>query len=554
MTRIPSMPLISGILAMFTLGLLQSCDADNSATLPPASVQGSVAHTQTGLLYQSDPTDLSIVDVAILLATLQSDAQTPLAIAERANDLLDADLVSSASLNPIPTELNSNFVEAGDDLLNIFDVAAVLARIQVGSDPTALATRINDLLDVDTVQASDILSVPGSGFPSPSPLPSSSPSPSPSPALSPSPSPLPSPSPSPNPANGQIDLEFINEVTGFRNPLYLTHAGDGSDRLFVVEQGGLVRIVDNQQILPTPFLDISDRTDAGGERGLLSIAFPPDYATTGYFIVSYTDLEGDSVIARYTVSANPNVANQAEQVILRLEQPFTNHNGGLVKFGPDGFLYIAFGDGGGSGDPQNNAQNSQLLLGKLLRIDVEGGSPYAVPSSNPFVDNTDFRDEIWAWGLRNPWRFSFDRMTGDLFIGDVGQERFEEINIQPQSSPGGENYGWRITEGESCFNPPFLCNRTGLTSPVVVYGRSDGASVTGGYVYRGSRYPDMVGTYFYGDFISQRLWGLPSSASTPTLLLEQAGLIASFGEDESGELYLVDYLGRIVQLADDPEP
>lgn len=354
----------------------------------------------------------------------------------------------------------------------------------------------------------------------------------------------------------QISLQF--EAGGLIQPLHIAHAGDGSGRLFVVEQGGRIRIIRNKVLLSTPFLNISDRVSCCGERGLLSVAFPPRYAGKGYFYVNYTDLSGNTVVARYRVSADPDIADPAsEEVILTVAQPFANHNGGLVAFGPDGFLYIGMGDGGSGGDPNNFAQNlddlpgNQRLLGKMLRIDVESGvRPYAIPLSNPLLNGR--RSEVWALGLRNPWRFSFDRLTGDLFIGDVGQNRFEEIDFQPASSGGGENYGWRIMEGAHCFNPD-PCNQVGLVLPVTEYDHSGGCSVTGGHVYRGKNFPRMEGIYFYSDFCSGTILGLRRSGPAwENLSLLSSGLsVTTFGEDESGNLYLSDYQGgNILRVID----
>ena len=247
------------------------------------------------------------------------------------------------------------------------------------------------------------------------------------------------------------------------------------------------------------------------EQGLLSVAFAPDYASSGYFYVWYTDMGGGMVLSRFRVSGDPDVADpDSEEVLLIVLQPFENHNGGRLQFGPDGMLYEGLGDGGGSFDPDDNGQDGSTLLGKLIRIDVNpalGGS-YAVPADNPFVGNGSVRDEIWALGLRNPWRISFDRETGDLYIADVGQNRLEEVNVQPAASTGGENYGWDIMEGSQCTGGGDGCNRAGLTLPVAEYDHDLGCSITGGEVYRGSAYPDMDGVYFYGDFCSGRIWGL----------------------------------------------
>ncbi|HVF41899.1 MAG TPA: PQQ-dependent sugar dehydrogenase [Pyrinomonadaceae bacterium] len=346
-------------------------------------------------------------------------------------------------------------------------------------------------------------------------------------------------------------------VGGFTAPVGVTNAGDGSGRLFVVEQGGRVRVVKSGAPLPTPFLDISARISSGGERGLLGLAFAPDYARRGYFYVNYTNPAGNTVVSRFRRSAaNADLADPAsEQVVLTIAQPFANHNGGQLAFGRDGYLYVGMGDGGDGGDPGNRAQNPLELLGKILRIDVETGRPYTytAPASNPFVGRAGFRPEIWALGVRNPWRFSFDRLTADLFIADVGQGSLEEIDFQPAASHGGENYGWRIMEGTRCFNPN-PCSVTGLTLPVVEYDHGAGnCSVTGGYVYRAAAFPRMRGLYFYGDFCSGRIWALRnvSPAWTSTLLLDAAFQISAFGEDEAGNVYVLGYnTGQLFQLLD----
>jgi glucose/arabinose dehydrogenase len=330
----------------------------------------------------------------------------------------------------------------------------------------------------------------------------------------------------------------------------VTHAGDNTGKLYVVERAGRIRLIDNGTLLPTPFLDISTSVLSGGEQGLLGLAFPPGYATTGRFYVNYTRVpDGNTVIARYQRTANPNVADPAsDNILLTIPQPFANHNGGQLAFGPDGFLYIGLGDGGSGGDPQNNAQNDNSLLGKILRIDVESGvSPYAIPPTNPFVSTAGARGEIWAIGLRNPWRFSFDRLTGDLYIADVGQSSFEEVNFQPATSPGGENYGWRIMEGSHCFGDP-ACSSAGLILPVAEYDHGQGCSITGGFVYRGQAYPRIQGVYIYADFCSGRFWGLKNDNTVwrNELLLAEPHSISSFGEDEAGNLYATDLGAGIV--------
>jgi glucose/arabinose dehydrogenase len=385
-------------------------------------------------------------------------------------------------------------------------------------------------------------------------------------------------------AQGNItwpEISLSLHVSGLDQAVHITHAGDGTGRLFVVERSGLIRIVKGGALLGTPFLDIADRVgDQNGEQGLLSVAFPPDYANQGVFYVYYTDNSGDSMVARYQVTSDPDIADPgSKETILTIEQPYANHNGGQLAFGPnDGYLYIATGDGGSGGDPENNAQNPASLLGKLLRIDVEPTQaisanhtlylplvfygqgltddqlPYRIPSDNPYTQTTGYRGEIWALGLRNPWRFSFDRGTGDLYIGDVGQNSYEEVDYQPASSSGGENYGWRIMEGFHCYNAG-SCDTTGLTLPVVEYDHSQGCSVTGGLVYRGGDYAGMQGIYFYADYCSGRLWGLAydGAAWQSALLLETNHQIASFGEDEAGNMYLSDYFnGDIYMITEQP--
>ena len=338
------------------------------------------------------------------------------------------------------------------------------------------------------------------------------------------------------------DVRLTRVASGFERPLGLTHAGDGSGRLFVVEQGGRIRVIGKQGGEPRTFLDLSSLTRAGGERGLLGLAFDPKFRQNGRLYVNYTDRNGDTVIARYTAQGDQANANSAV-VLLRIGQPYANHNGGQLAFGPDGMLYIGTGDGGSGGDPQNNGQKLDTLMGKILRIDVSG-EKYAVPKDNPFVNRANVKPEIWAYGLRNPWRFSFDRRTGDLFIADVGQNKFEEINFQPKASKGGENYGWRLREAASCFNPESNCQRSGLVDPVLQYEHSEGVSVTGGYAYRGKALPTLAGKYVYGDFASGTIWAGTRGSNgrwSAQKLLDTEHNISSFGEDEDGELYLTDY-------------
>jgi glucose/arabinose dehydrogenase len=351
----------------------------------------------------------------------------------------------------------------------------------------------------------------------------------------------------PDPAN----YTWTPIVGGLNLPVAMTNAGDGSGRLFVLERAGLVRVVREGQLDPTPFLDIRDRVGSSeSEQGLLGIVFHPDFPENGYFYVNYTDYQGNTVIARFQASPDLNQASPASELrLLQVGQPFPNHNGGGLAFGPDGMLYVALGDGGAAGDPLGNAQSLDTFLGKLLRLDVSSGEPYEIPGDNPFVNGGGLL-EIWAYGLRNPWRIAFDRLIGDLFIGDVGQGTYEEIDFQPAGTPGGRNYGWDYMEGFHSFagSPPAAAT---LTEPVAEYSHNLGCSVTGGEVYRGPGLPDWQGIYFYGDYCSGRVWGLlrGSDGVWQNQLLFQIGQrITSFGVDETGELYLVGYNGQIFRL------
>ena len=348
-------------------------------------------------------------------------------------------------------------------------------------------------------------------------------------------------------------IEIKPIITGLVKPVSITHAGDGSGRLFITLQGGLIVVYDGNEVLPAPYLDLSTLVSSGGEQGFLSTAFHPNYKSNGFFFVNYTNTNGDTVVARYTVSADPNVANpDSALVVLTMTQPYSNHNGGQLQFGPDGYLYIGMGDGGSGGDPENKAQNPGTLLGKMLRIDVDSGNPYAIPATNPFVGNLEVLDEIWALGLRNPWRFSFDRLTGDIFIADVGQSEWEEVNFQPASSSGGENYGWRLMEGTHCYNPPADCNDGSLALPILEYSHDVGCSVTGGYRYRGSQNTSLYGIYLYADYCTGRIWGATDHGGgewSSSELLDTNFFISTFGEDEAGEIYFADLgSGTIYQI------
>ncbi|MEO8393936.1 MAG: PQQ-dependent sugar dehydrogenase, partial [Chloroflexota bacterium] len=349
-------------------------------------------------------------------------------------------------------------------------------------------------------------------------------------------------------------VKITSFVSGFDRPIYITGSGDGSNRLFINEQGGKIWIIKDGQKSAAPFLDVSKLLSGEvfsgnySERGLLGLAFSPDYKSNGFFFINYSDVNGDTVIARYKVSAdNPDVADPSSAVtILTQKQPYANHNGGQLAFGPDGYLYIAFGDGGSGGDPQNRAQNLGTWLGKILRIDVSGDS-YSVPADNPFVSTDGALPEIWAYGVRNPWRFSFDKQTGDLYIGDVGQNQWEEVDFQPAGDKGGENYGWNIYEGNHPYSG--AAAPANMTLPVAEYSHSEGIAVTSGYVYRGTKLPGLVGTYFYGDYGTGTIWSLYRDASgqwQSNYFLKNSGYtISSFGQGDDGEVYIANYTGTI---------
>ena len=354
-----------------------------------------------------------------------------------------------------------------------------------------------------------------------------------------------------------LTLEPI--ASGLVEPVGIAHAGDGSGRLFVLEKAGRIRVFDGQQLLPDPFLDLSSQVlSTGVEQGLVGLAFHPDYATNGFFFVSYVDLEGDSIVARYRVSGtDPNLADSTSGVeVLEIDQPFASHNVNQLQFGPDDYLYIGSGDGGPGQDPSNRGQDLTTLLGKVLRLDVNPALTcelkglaegcYAIPPDNPFAGQPPARPEIWAYGLRNPWRFTFDRATGDLWLADVGQNRWEEVNLQPAASGGGENYGWRLMEGRHCFLPPEDCTEPGLVLPVLEYPHvaGDDCAVIGGYRYRGTSWPALQGAYLFADFCSGRIRAAAPGCGGGwhTRELYNADFaISSLGEDQAGELYLTEF-------------
>lgn len=349
-----------------------------------------------------------------------------------------------------------------------------------------------------------------------------------------------------------VDVRLTKIAEGFDRPVSVFAPIDGTGRIFIVEAPGRVRVLERKTLLPEPVLDISSRVSCCGERGLLDFTLDPQFATNGHAYVNYTNLAGHTVVARYTLAADGsgNFDPASERILLAVEQPFSNHNGGQTRFGPDGALYLALGDGGSGGDPGNRSQNLGTLLGKILRIRV-GGDGYTIPADNPFVGTAGARGEIWAYGLRNPWRFSFDRRTGDLWIADVGQGSVEEINHQPAFSPGGENYGWRLMEGSRCFNPSSGCVRPELVLPVVEYEHDEGCSVTGGYVYRGRGLRELEGRYVFGDYCSGAIWTatrLEDGSWQRDLLIQTSLNIASFGEQADGELLVLDLSGNLYRM------
>jgi glucose/arabinose dehydrogenase len=357
-------------------------------------------------------------------------------------------------------------------------------------------------------------------------------------------------------AQPQLKLQTV--ASGLDMPLGIVHAGDS--RLFFVLQRGLIVIYDGTRVLATPFLDVRLLVSCCGERGLLGLAFHPHYRENGFFFNYYTNSSGNITVSRYAVStSNPDQADASSgTILLTIAHPTNNnHNGGQLQFGPDGYLYLGTGDGGGGGDVPNNAQNLSLLLGKILRLDVDA-LPYRIPPSNPFVNRSGARGEIWAYGLRNPWRFTFDRITRDLWIADVGQDKYEEVDLQPATSIGGENYGWRRMEGFHCFNPATNCQDPTFTMPILEYSHdNDNCSITGGYRYRGAKFPNMVGMYFYGDYCTGTIWGAAQQTNgswSATTLLSTTLKISTFGEDANGELYIANLNGVVYQITDQSPP
>jgi glucose/arabinose dehydrogenase len=353
----------------------------------------------------------------------------------------------------------------------------------------------------------------------------------------------------PDLANVHVTTETV--AGGLAAPLWVTAVADDSGRLFVAEQGGRIRVVQDGTLLGSPYLDISDRVQAGGERGLLGVAFPPSFGDErSIFYVHYSDLDGNTVVASFDAGSGSAASVDAatERVVLTQDQPYANHNGGWIGFDADGMLLIALGDGGSGGDPENRASDLGTLLGKILRIDVLGapdGTPYVIPSDNPFVNQAGARPEILHYGLRNPFRDSVDLETGALWIGDVGQSAWEEVDVAPPGARGLD-FGWRRWEGLHCYNPPRGCDPAGVTMPVAEYGHDVGCSIIGGVVYRGDEIPDLRGAYLFSDYCSGTLWAIDAAADgpqTPTVLLQTGRNISSIGTDDAGEVYLTDISG-----------
>ncbi|MEO8468611.1 MAG: PQQ-dependent sugar dehydrogenase [Chloroflexota bacterium] len=394
------------------------------------------------------------------------------------------------------------------------------------------------------------------------PSPTASPATTAPPTAKPTPKSTPKPTPKPTPKSvtgwdpNHVTVKFTTWATVPGRPLTITNAGDGSGRLFVAEQGGVVYSVKNGAVNGTKFLDISGQVSGGGEQGLLGLAFHPNFPADNRVFVDYTDGGGDTVVASFVVDpGTPDLVDPtSEVVILSVAQPYSNHNGGAIAFGRDGYLYIGLGDGGSAGDPGNRAQDLNSLLGKILRIDIDhagGGLNYAIPGSNPFAGASGKRGEIWAYGLRNPFRFSFDRTKGDLWIGDLGQNKWEEVDVA-RAGVGGLNFGWRIMEGHHCYSPATGCTTKGLTLPVVEYGHGSGCAVIGGNVYRGSGQPLLKGGYIFTDECTGLVWAVDSAKSGQQALVQVAAAssgIAGFGEDEAGELYAADLGGQIYKIS-----
>jgi glucose/arabinose dehydrogenase len=379
------------------------------------------------------------------------------------------------------------------------------------------------------------------------------------------------------------NLSSVLIADGYKKPVFITSYPNNAKLLYIVEQAGLIKILNDGKKLSRPFFDINKRVvnpnRPGDERGLLGFAFHPNHTNNGKFYINYMDNDGNTIISEFSTNSELRADHKSERIILKLKQPYGNHNGGDIQFGPDGYLYISIGDGGKAGDPLNAGQDLSSLFGKIIRIDIEQ-KPYGIPKSNPFFGQKDKREEIWAWGLRNVWRFSFDKQTGDKYLADVGQNKWEEVNFEPASSKGGLNYGWRIMEANHCYDPKENCPTEGLIKPIIEYPNDanhpafafriieelsfsetdvEGCSVTGGYVYRGQKIKSMQGQYIFGDYCSGNIWtlkvvnGKAINFKNRTEEINIGGgefttYISSFGQDSDGEIYIIDYNGGIYKL------
>ena len=379
------------------------------------------------------------------------------------------------------------------------------------------------------------------------------------------------------------NLSSVLIADGYKKPVFITSYPNNAKLLYIVEQAGLIKLINDGKKLSRPFFDINKRVvnpnRPGDERGLLGFAFHPNHTNNGKFYINYMDNDGNTIISEFSTNSELRADHKSERIILKLKQPYGNHNGGDIQFGPDGYLYISIGDGGKAGDPLNAGQDLSSLFGKIIRIDIEQ-KPYGIPKSNPFFGQKDKREEIWAWGLRNVWRFSFDKQTGDKYLADVGQNKWEEVNFEPASSKGGLNYGWRIMEANHCYDPKENCPTEGLIKPIIEYPNDanhpafafriieelsfsetdvEGCSVTGGYVYRGQKIKSMQGQYIFGDYCSGNIWtlkvvnGKAINFKNRTEEINIGGgefttYISSFGQDSDGEIYIIDYNGGIYKL------
>ncbi len=426
-------------------------------------------------------------------------------------------------------------------------IAATLATMLLGACTPASRTPVNPATATPPPTPVATATAPPTATPSPA---ESTPSPTGQATATPA---VPSPTPA-GPAGpwNPPDLALQQVVDGLESPLFVGNAGDGSGRLFVIEQAGRIRIVRGGSLVAAPYLDIADRIVSGGEQGLLGLAFSRTFATDGLFYLDYTDNDGNTVISEFRAPdpAADTADPATERRLLHIDQPYPNHNGGNLLIARDGTLFVDMGDGGSGGDPQGNGQRRDTLLGKLLRVDprvTDSGAPYGIPADNPWPSTSGIRPEIWAYGLRNPWRASFDRATGDLWIGDVGQGSWEEVDVVRAEASGlptgGLDFGWNLMEGTHCYEPSSGCPKDGLTLPVAEYDHGGGrCSITGGFVARGPGVPGLAGTYVYGDYCSGTIWGLDAAVASPKpkVLLESGGSISSFGEDEAGDLYVTD--------------